>query len=174
MLRRRQPPPDPETPLPEWQRRFDDASALLAAGPQPAWVSERLHDLRRALIEAAEAATLLSRTADQLGPQQIADDLKLALRERGRASTGVGADDLDHRIRSLRERYEAVNDIINRRELLERQMLNTAADVELLAAQALRQRALGSDPSNRLDDHLQRLDDDLHALALARREVDDL
>lgn len=175
-MRQRRPPTDPPPPDPEWKRRFDAAEALLVSLPQPDWVLTRLEGLRQALAAADDAAGRLSNAIVQLQPEETTADLKRALRQRERTPSGGGADDLDRRIESIRRRYETVNDVINRRDGLRRQMLNTAADLELLAAEALRNDALGHDvaASDELDAHLRRLDDDLHALAVARREVDRL
>lgn len=173
MLRRRR-APEPPRPKPEWQRRFDDASELILLREQPGWVHDRLDDLRRSLAGANDTAERLAATVDQLGPDNTAAELKSVLRERDSAPSGPAADDLDRRVATLRQRYEAVNDMINRRKTISRQMLNTTADVELLAVQALRAETVDTNPEHHLDEHFQRLDSDLPALELARREVDAL
>jgi len=173
MLRRRH-PPNPPPPAPEWQRRFDEASAMILSRDQPTWVHDRLNDLHRALDAANDTASRLEATVQQLDPDKTATELKQALRQQARPSSPADADDLDRRVATLRERFDAVNDMINRRETIGRQILNTTADVELLAVQALRAQTINSDPEHHLDHHLQRLDSDLRALELARREVDGL
>lgn len=173
MFRRRQ-PPDPASPVPEWQRRFDEASAMILSREQPTWVHDRLDDLRRALGAANDAAARLDAAVRQLDPDKTAADLKQALRERTKPGSPTDADDLERRVATLRERYDAVNDMINRRERIGRRMLDTTADVELLAVRALRAQTITTDPAHHLEEHLQRLDSDLHALELARREVDAL
>jgi hypothetical protein len=169
MFRRRQ-PTDNQPPLPEWQRRFDAATELVLSRPQPVRVHDRVDELRRSLIAAQERSERLGATIEQLDPDSTAAELKSVLRERERR-LGDG-DDLDRRVATLRRRYEAVHDMINRQETIDRRMLDICADVELLAVQALRAETIGADPGDQLDEHLERLGTDLHALELARREVD--
>ena len=173
MLRRR-PTPDPPPAPPEWQRRFDEAAALILSREQPAWVRSRLDELQQALVAASEVAARLDASVQQLDPERTATELKRALREHSNAGSPTVAADLERRVTTLRERYDAVNDMINRRETIQRRMLDTTADVELLAVQAVRAQAIDTDPAHHLDEHLARLDTDLHALELARREVDRL
>lgn len=174
MFRRRPPTEPSSSPPPEWQRRFDEAAELITSREQPQWVHDRLEALRRSLDDANATVERLADAAARLDPDRTADELKTALRSRDRTPTGSDTDALEHRIAALRERYETVNDIINRRELIGRRMLDTAADVELLAVQAVRFDALESRAEPRFDEQLQRLDADLTALELARREVDTL
>jgi hypothetical protein len=173
MLRRR-PTPDPPAPRPEWQRRFDEAAALILSREQPAWVRSRLDELQQALLTASEVAARLEASVQQLDPDRTAAELKHTLRQRTNAGSPAAASDLERRVTTLRERYDAVNDMINRRETIERHMLDTTADVELLAVQAVRAQSIDTDPAHHLDEHLARLDTDLQALELARREVDRL
>ena len=173
MLRRR-PSPDALPPQPEWQRRFDEAAALILSREQPEWVAERLDDLQQALVAANEALARLDTGVRQLDRDQSAAELKRALRQRSTSGSPTSAADVERRIATLRRRYDAVNDMINRSETLQQRILDTTADVELLAVQAVRAQAFDVDPVRDLEQHFAQLETDLRILELARREVEEL
>ena len=64
--------------------------------------------------------------------------------------------------------------MINRSETLQQRILDTTADVELLAVQAVRAQAFDVDPVRDLEQHFAQLETDLRILELARREVEEL
>ncbi|MEP1124866.1 MAG: hypothetical protein ABJH68_13365 [Ilumatobacter sp.] len=174
MLRRTRQPDPVAPPPPKWQQRFDAAVTLIRSRPQPAWLDDRLTALQRALTNTHETRDRIDASIEQLGVDQSAAELKAALRERQRPRPGDDRQRIDRRIDALRRRYDAVNDMANRRDEIEQQLLDTVADVELLAVEAVHSSTLDTDPAHHLDDHLQRLDTDLRALELARREIDAL
>ncbi len=172
MLRRRQ---RTETaPPPQWQSRFDDAVELIRSQPQPPWLDDRLRDLERSLAETHSAQKRLDASMAQLGVEQTAAQLKTALRDRQGVGPGVDRAVLDRRIETLRHRYEAVNDMANRRDRISEHLLTTVADVELLAVRAVHSGSLDTQPADDLSEHLERLDIDLRSLELARREINEL
>jgi len=176
MLRRRRSDAEREAappPSPEWQRRFDEAVALLQTRPQPDWVGDRIGELQRSLTDADASVGRLQQAIDQLDADQTARDLETALRAREAAPPGSPAAS-DRRVDALRQRWETVNEMINRRESIEARMLDAAADVELLAVRAVRSDALEGETERELDEHFARLEVDLRALEQARREVDEL
>ncbi len=173
MLRRTR-PTEPATPTPEWQQRFDAAIALIQSRPRPPWIDDRLAALQRALTDTHECLDRMDSSIEQLGLDRSATDLKAALRDRHMPRPGDDLRRVDRRIEALRRRYDAVNDMANRRDEIERQLLDTVTDVEVLAVEAVHSNALDTDPSGHLDEQLRRLDTDLRALELARREVDAL
>lgn len=128
------------------------AAALILSREQPEWVRDRLDDLQQSLVAANEAAARLDASVRELDRDQSASELK----------------------RALRQRYDAVNDMANRSETLQQRILDTTADIELLAVQAVRAQALDAGPARDLEQHFARLESDLHLLELARREVEEL
>ena len=173
MLRRKQ-TIEPAAPLPEWQRRFDTAAELIRSQQQHPWLDDRLETLQQALGETHLAWQQLDVSLAQLDVDQTASDLKAALRERRRPRPGADSASTDRRVETLRRRYEAVNDMANRRDVLARQLIDTVADVELLAVQVVRSSTADAQQADHLSEHLERLDTDLRALELARREIDAL
>ncbi len=173
MLRRKQ-RTEAAAPTPEWQQRFDTAVELIRSRPQPPWLDDRLDDLQRALADTHTTQQQLDNSIAQLGVEQTATQLKAALSDRQHVGPGADRSSIDKRIETLRHRYDAVNDMANRRDLIARQLLDTVADVELLAVQAVHASTLDSRSDDDLSEHLERLDIDLRSLELARREIDHL
>ncbi|MEQ8839389.1 MAG: hypothetical protein RIB98_00245 [Acidimicrobiales bacterium] len=171
---RRKPQAQPAAPIPEWQQRFDAAAELIRSRPQPPWLDDRLQDLQRALTDTHAAQQQLDNSLDQLGVDQTASELKAALRDRRYAGPGADRSSVEKRIDRLRHRFDAVNDMANRRDLIARQLVDTVADVELLAVQAVHASTLESRSDDDLSEHLERLDIDLRSLELARREIEHL
>lgn len=173
MLRRKA-PIEGVAPSPEWQLRFDTAVELIRSRPQPPWLEDRLHDLRRVLADTYTTQQRLDTSLAQLGVDQTATQLKAALRDRQHVGGTADRSNTDRRIETLRHRYDAVNDMANRRDLIAQQLLDTVADVELLAVQAVHSSTLDTHSADDLSAHLERLDIDLRSLELARREIDGL
>lgn len=172
MLRRK--PQVERPPVPEWQRRFDTAVELIRSRPQPPWLDDRLDDLQRALADTHTTQQQLDDSLAQLGVDETAAQLKAALRDRQRVGSGADRSSIDKRVEALRHRYDAVNDMANRRDVIARQLVDTVADVELLAVQAVHTSTVDTDADNDLSEHLERLDIDVRSLELARREIDQL
>ena len=173
MLRRR-----PKTklagPAPVWTQRFDAAVEMIHSQPHPSWLDDRVDALRRSLDQTSSAQDRLHGSLAQLDVDQTASDLKTALRVRQRPRPGDDTESMDRRIDALRQRYDAVHDMANRRDALARQLIDTVTDVELLAVQAVRNSTVTDQRPGHLAEHLERLDTDLRALDLARREIDSL
>ena len=110
----------------------------------------------------------------RLGPEQISQDLKQALRDHRRHLPTEPNDGGDKRISVLRQRYEAVNDMLNHRRETERRLTDSVSDVEMLAVQAAHDEIGLHGNTHALDDHVQRLDIDLRALTMARKELGSL
>lgn len=138
----------------------------MAAQTPPSWMVARLDALERALTAAERDHARLDAAAANLDPDRAASELKAALRT-GRPGDADGAT-----VASLRARYEAINDVLNRRDDLRETIDRAIVDVELVAARSV---ALGADDERwRLDGTVGRLVDDLTALELAHGELAEL
>lgn len=162
MFRRRSDP----TPVPRWRVRYDAAREVVDGRRPPAWLLADLGEVERALIEADADIDRLNATIERLGPDRAAADLKDALRR-----PAIGAEH-QRLVDSLRERYEAVHRLVNRRDELEATIERALTDLEVLAARAA---VIGvGDDAWRLDDGVRRITEDLLALERAHAEVADL
>ena len=162
MFRRRSDP----TPVPRWRARYDAAREVVEDRRPPEWLLGGLAEVERALTDADADIERLAATIERLGPERVAADLKDALRR-----PAIGGEH-ERLVDSLRERYEAVHRLVNRREELEATMERALTDLEVLAARAA---VIGvGDDAWRLDDGVRRITDDLLALERAHDEVADL
>lgn len=174
MVFRRKRDQQPIAPPPEWRSRFDDAVAIIRSRSRPGWIDDRLNDLERALVESQNDVDRLGDAIARLDPEQISRDLKQALRDEQRRlptdSDGGG----DKRVAVMRHRYAVVNEMMNHRRETERRLADSISDLELLAVQAERDGIGLQGDTHALDEHLQRLDLDLRALSMARKELGSL
>jgi hypothetical protein len=171
MVFRRRRPDEPVPQQPEWRERFDSAVRVIRSRPHPSWIDDRLSDLGRALVAAQDDADRLGASIARLDPERTSRELKEALRdERTRLPTERGPGDA-RRVAVLRRRYAAVNEMMNHHRETQRRIVDSVADLELLAVQAERDEIGLADDTHAFDEHLQRLDVDLRALSMARQEL---
>jgi predicted nucleic acid-binding Zn-ribbon protein len=171
LFRRKQRPNDTTPSQPPWRTRFDEAVAMIRSRPQPDWVNDRLTDLEAALTAAHHDDQNLAKTIEQLDPSGTADQLKQALRAADqRLPMADGVDD-ERRIAALRRRYDTVNEMMNRRTDMAQRVLDSIADLELLAIETLHDNGSTERGMHDLDNRLERLDIDLRALESARQEL---
>lgn len=171
MVFRRKRADEPVAPPPEWRDRFAAAAVIVQSRQRPAWIDERLSELERALVAAQTDVDRLGDSIARIGPDRVGRELKQALRDEQRRlptdSDGGG----DKRVGVLRERYAAVNEMMNHRRETQRRIADSVTDLELLAVQAERDEIGLAGGTHALDAHLQRLDVDLRALSMARNEL---
>ena len=160
-------------PPPEWEARFGAAASLLRTNVSAPWVEDRVAQVRQALLEADADEATLAASIEQLRPEATSRELKDALRQQQLA--GALADPASEaRVRSLRERFDAVNGLLNRREELAAKKANALADFEVLAVRAIDVSSGSGEPTDDGDplaEHLERLGDDLAALRAAHDEL---
>lgn len=127
---------------------------------------DRLTSLESALASAHDDRDRLTTALGRLDADRAGAELKSALRQ--------GSSDPAHvaLVTSLRERYESIHRVANRRDQLDQAIERALVDAELLAARSVELGA-GVDAWE-LDDTVGRLADDLTALELAHAELDDL
>jgi hypothetical protein len=161
----------PAAPPPEWRQRFDAAEQIIRSKRPPEWVDDRLIDLEQALLAAHDDIERLTRSIGRLDPERVSRELKHALRnEQRRLPTDADRGD-DKQVALLRQRYAAVNEMMNQRRATQRRVADVVADLEMLALEAERDDIGLSVATHALDEHLQRLDIDLRALSMARDEL---
>ena len=161
----------PTTPPPEWRLRFDAAARIIRSKPRPAWIDDRLVDLEQALVAAQNDADRLGESISRLDPERVSRELKQALRESQRRLP-TDADGGDERlIAVLRQRYAAVNELMNHHRETQRRIADAVSDFELLAVESERVDIGLAGETHALDEHLLRLDVGLRALSMARTEL---
>lgn len=155
-------------PPPPWKIRFDGAVRLIEQHSTDTHLRDRLRETEAALAGAVADRLRLARTIAELDPDRITAELKAALRAR----TDVTAPDTPL-LTSLRQRHELLHGLRDRLEQLDDRIEQTLVDLENLAAGAI---SLSFDvPSaGSAQTDLQRLNDDIAALAAAHREIADL
>jgi hypothetical protein len=136
----------------------------------PPWIAEQLVDLRRGLLEAEAECGRLAAAADRLEPERARRELKDALAEQRRSP--YSADDAQ--IARLRERYGAINRLLDRHEELRLGIDRALLDLDVLAATAVQRDSLNDLDDNdegALSEQIEHLRIDLAALDAARAEV---
>jgi hypothetical protein len=171
MVFRRKRTEEPVVPPPEWRERFDASVEIIRSRQRPAWIDERLADLEQALVTAQNDIDRVSDSIARLDPERVSRDLKQALRDDQRRLPTDTDGVADRRVTVLRERYAAVNEMMNHRRETQRRVADAVTDLELLAVQVERDEIGHTHGTNVLDEHLQRLDIDLRALSMARNEL---
>ena len=156
---------------PEWRERFDAAAQIIRSRQQPSWIDERLTDLEQALVAAQREADRLGEAISRLDLERVGRELKQALRDEQRRLPTASDGGDDKRLAVLRQRYAAVNEMMNRRRETQRQVADSVADLEMLAVESERQEVGLTGNTHALDEHLARLDVDLRALEMARKEL---
>ena len=161
MLRRRA--AEPSSPPPPWRDRFDRACELIESQRPPVWMSARLLELEQALIATEDDRQRLGAALAGLDVERAGAELKTALRSPDPSAAHQRLVD------SLRERYESMNQVVNRHADLGTTIERSLIDLELLAAKSVE---LGADAERwALEQTVDRLTDDMHALELAHREI---
>lgn len=166
--KKRQPPPPPAPPAPappEWAPRVDAARELIATTPGGAIATPQLHAMEQALHDAEADRTRVRDAARRLGPEQTLADLKAAMRANPHGAPSP-------EVEALQRRHALINDLLNRDEQLGAQITRAVADLDALAAEAVHAAALApSDADSLLRSHLDRIQEDIQALAAAHNEI---
>jgi hypothetical protein len=105
----------------------------MSAGAAPERLVARLDDIERALTDAEADDARLAAALAHIDPERANAELKSALREHARRPSP----ELDARVSALRQRHEAINDLLNQRDRLRRKIDATLLDVEQLAMRAV-------------------------------------
>jgi hypothetical protein len=126
-------------------------------------------DVRRSVAEALVDRVRLQQVLAGLDPERATAELKAALRARSRP------DEPDNpHIAALRRRHETIAAVRNRLDELTMSIERTLVDVDTLVAQSAA-AAIGSlGTAGSVDEHVNRLRDDVSALAEAHRQLSDL
>lgn len=162
--------PDPPVPSPAWVQRVDRAIDLITDTSPPPWITERLVDLRSGLLAAEVECRRVAAAVDRLEPDRARREFKDALAEQRRSP--YAADDA--RIARLRERYDAINKLLDRHDELRLGIDRTLLDLDVLAATAVQRYSLNDLDDNdegALSEQIEHLRIDLAALDAARAEV---
>lgn len=167
MLRRQSQPPPPQPPE---LTRIDAARERLAGGPGGSASTDAvLADVRRSVAEALTDRFRLEQVLVGLDPERAATELKAALRARPRPD----APDNEH-IAALRRRHETIAAVRNRLDELTTDIERTLVDVDTLVAQSAATAIGNLGVTGSIDDHVDRLRDDVSALTEAHRQLSDL
>lgn len=171
MVFRRKHHDQPEASPPEWRQRFDLAAQIIRSKRPPAWIESRLTDLEGALLAAQDDVDRLAESISRLDAERVSRELKQALRVEHRRLPTDAHGSHDRQVAVLRQRYAAVNEMMNQRRDTQRRITDSVADLELFAVEAQLDHIGLTFGTHALDEHLQRLDIDLRALSMARNEL---
>lgn len=161
MLRRDRPAPPP----PPWKIRFDNAVRLIDQHSTDPQLEGRLTRAETALAEAVGDRQQLATTIAEFDPDRVTAELKAALRAR----PNITAPDTPL-LKSLRQRHELLHGLRDRLEELDAGIERTLVDLENLAAGAI-SLSFDAPSAGSPETDLQRLNDDIAALAAAHREI---
>lgn len=159
---------EPE-PVPEWKQRLDRARRVIEQNQDHSaplvWIDRIEETIRQAQDQDERLRTALA----QLDLDHVERELKAALRDKHDHTAEDSA-----LILTLRRRRETIHSLIDQREAIDDQIATTLADLDTLAARTAAGPGFGGDTDEPFREDLQRLEDDINALAAAQREIADL